>query len=101
MVDRVYKHDLPRLRKTLEELRDGFSRIETRTDWSRIRIEPLLKHIESLEEVLASDDFSKESSRLTNGVAVFHSDLVYFRTNVQVLKKLLESETKRLRKPAS
>ena len=92
MVDRVYKADLPRLRKALEELRGEFSSIESRTDWVKLRIDPLLKHLDSLERSLASEEFSGEASRLRNGVRLFHSDLVYLRENVKGLEKLLESE---------
>jgi hypothetical protein len=43
---------------------------------------------------LESGEFSREFSRLTKGVELFHSDLVYFRTNVRGLEKLLQSEKK-------
>ena len=94
MVDRVYKKDLPALRNSLEELRESFSNLSSRTDWTKLRIEPLLKHLRSLEQLLESAEFSRESSRLTKGVELFHSDLVYFRTNVRGLEKLLQSEKK-------
>ena len=95
MVDRVYKKDLPRLRDTLEKLREGFSNLgSTKTDWTRLRIEPLLKHLEVLERLLHSREFSGEFSHLTKGVELFHSDLVYFRINVKGLEKLLQSEEK-------
>ena len=95
MVDRAYKEELPRLRNTLEKLREGFSNLgSTNTDWTRLRIEPLLKHLEALEQLLHSREFSRESSRLRKGVELFHSDLVYFRTNIKGLEKLLQSEEK-------
>jgi len=95
MVDRVYREDLPRFRHTLEKLRKDFSNLgSTKTNWTRLRIEPLLKHLEVLEELLHSRDFSGEFSRLTKGVELFHSDLVYFRVNVKGLEKLLQSEKK-------
>jgi len=97
MVDRVYKNDLPELRNALEKLREDFANIGSKTDWAKLRIEPLLKHLESLEELLESEEFSREFSRLTKGVAMFHSDLVYFRTNVTALKKILQSEKTRKR----
>ena len=50
MVDRVYKEDLPRLRKTLERLSEDFSKLGSKTDWNRLRIEPLLRHLEALEQ---------------------------------------------------
>jgi hypothetical protein len=55
----------------------------------------LLKHLESLVGLLASREFSGgEFSRLTKGVKLFHSDLVYFRINVKGLEKILQSEKK-------
>ena len=94
MVDKVYKNDLPALRNALEELRESFSNLNSKTDWTKLRIEPLLKHLRSLEQLLESGEFSREFSRLTKGVELFHSDLVYFRTNVRGLEKLLQSEKK-------
>ena len=97
MVDRVYKNGLPQLKNALEKLREDFANLGSKTDWTRLRIEPLLRHLESLEELLESDEFSRGLSRLTKGVELFHSDLVYFRTNVKGLKKLLQSEKVRRR----
>jgi len=94
MVDRVYIAALPRLRKELERLRGDFSNLRSNTDWIKLRIDPLLKHLDSLEQLLGAREFSKEFSRLTKGVVLFHSDLVYFRTNVQGLRKILQSEKK-------
>ena len=98
MVDKVYKKDLPALRSDLEELRDGFSNLSSKTDWTKLRIEPLLKHLRSLEELLKAGEFSRESSRLRKGVELFYSDLVYFRTNVRGLEKVLQSEKKSLQR---
>ena len=93
MVDRVYKADLPRLRKALEELKEGFSRLgPSRTDWVGLRIDPLIRHLDSLERLANSKEFSQEFSRLRKGVVLFHSDLVYLRENVKGLERLLESE---------
>ena len=89
MVDRVYKAQILALRKRLARLREDFSNLNSTTDWTRLRIEPLLKHVERLEQLLGSEDLS---SRLTKGVVFFHSDLVYLRTNVQVLERLLQFE---------
>jgi predicted RNase H-like nuclease (RuvC/YqgF family) len=97
MVDKVYKKDLPALRNALEELQESFSNLSSKTDWTKLRIEPLLKHLRSLEQLLESGEFSREFSRLTKGVELFHSDLEYFRTNVRGLEKLLQSEKKFLR----
>ena len=99
MVDREYKTDLPRLRKALEELRENFSSIgPSKTDWVKLRIDPLLKHLDLLEHLLNSKEFSSEFSHLRKGVALFHSDLVYLRKNVKELEKLLQSEKKSLKK---
>jgi len=96
MVDRVYKTDLPRLRRDLEELRREFdNRDSSGTNWTRLRVEPLLKHIDSLQEPLKSEEFSREFSRLRKGVVMFHSDLVYLRVNVKALRELLRSEKSR------
>ena len=97
MVDRMYKADLPRLRKTLEKLRENFSNLDSKTDWTKLRIEPLLKHLDSLEQLLRSKEFSRELSRLRKGVGLFHSDLVYLRENIKGLEKLLESERKSIK----
>ncbi|HYA57655.1 MAG TPA: hypothetical protein VEH57_04225 [Thermoplasmata archaeon] len=95
MVDRVYRGGIPKLRKALEQLRKEFSRVKVRTDWVRLRVDPVLKHAKELERLLSSRRFSAEFSRLTKGVALFHSDLVYLRTNVKALQKLLETEKAR------
>jgi|HubBroStandDraft_1064217.scaffolds.fasta_scaffold191564_1 hypothetical protein len=92
MVDRVYKQDLPALRSALVRLRTEFSKLDSKTDWVALRIDPLLRHVKSLEQLLGSQGFSREASRLTKGVAMFRSDLVYLRTNVQTLDRLLQSE---------
>lgn len=99
MVDRVYKAELPRLRDALEKLRENFSNLgSSKTDWTKLRIEPLLKHLDSLEQLLHSEEFSGEFSRLRKGVGLFHSDLVYLRENVKGLEKVLQSEKKSLKK---
>jgi hypothetical protein len=95
MVDRVYKGSIPELRKSLEHLREEFSHLNLPTDWVRLRVDPVLKHAKELEALVTSRRFSKEFSRLTKGVALFHSDLVYLRTNVQALRKLLRVEAKK------
>jgi predicted nuclease with TOPRIM domain len=99
MVDRVYIGDLPRLRKALEELREGFSELDSsKTNWIKQRIELLSRHAESLEELLNSREFSRELSHLRNGVVLLHSDLVYLRDNVKGMRKILQSEKDRGRK---
>ena len=92
MVDRVYIASLPRLMKDFHKLKEDFANLSSRTDWTKLRIDPLLSHLNSLEQLLKSEAFAQEFSRLSKGVVLFHSDLVYFRTNVQGLKKILESE---------
>lgn len=94
MVDREYKKQLPALKKSLEKLRKDFSNLNSKTDWTKLRIEPLLKHLGSLEQLLASDEFSREFSRLTKGVELFHSDLDYFGKNVKGLENVLQTEKK-------
>lgn len=91
-MDRVYKSDIPALRKALEKLKTEFSELKSRTDWTKLRVEPLLRHARELEERLKS----QRSFRLTKGVRLFHSDLVYLRENVKGLKEVLQSEKKSL-----
>jgi molecular chaperone GrpE (heat shock protein) len=99
MVDRAYKEELPRLRNAIERLRENFSNLDSsKTDWTKLRIEPLLKHLDSLEQLLHSGEFSQEFSRLTKGVELFHSDLVYLRENVKGLEKVLQSEKRSIKK---
>ena len=91
-MDRSYKEDIPKIRRALEELRKEFSTVASTTDWTKLRIEPLLDHVKSLERLLRSPKFSRETARLRRGVVMFHSDLVYLRENVKALKKILEVE---------
>src|SRR5437667_463840 len=65
MVDRAYKEDLPAFRKVLEKLKEDFSNLSPKTNWTRLRIEPLLKHLESMERILGSPESSGEFSNLT------------------------------------
>jgi hypothetical protein len=100
-MDRSYKEDIPRARKALEELKNEFSRVTSTTDWTKLRIEPLLDHVKSLERLLRSRKFARETARLRRGAAMFHSDLIYLRENVKALKEILAVETKsQRRRPA-
>ena len=87
MVDRVYRSELPRLRRTLRKMRSEFSRIHPSTDWVRLRIDPLLAHIDRLGARVRIWD----SSPQRGGVPMLHSDLVYLRENVKHLRKVLGS----------
>jgi|SRR5271157_2800049 len=98
MVDRVYKQNLPALRQALEKLNRDFPKTGSKTNWTKLRVEPLLQHVRSLEKLMESDEFSREFSRLRKGVAQFHSDLVYLRTNVKALEDAFQSETEALRR---
>jgi hypothetical protein len=91
-MDRSYKEDIPKTRRALEELRKEFSGVASTTDWTKLRIEPLLDHVKSLERLLRSPKFARETARLRRGVVMFHSDLVYLRENVKALKTILEIE---------
>jgi hypothetical protein len=93
-MDRAYKQDIPSVIKRLEGLRDAFAALDSKTDWTRLRIEPLLEHAKSLDRLIHTRQFARETTRLRRGVAMFHADLVYFRGNLQGLKKVLESERK-------
>ena len=96
MVDRVYRGGIPELRKALENLRNEFADLHSQTDWVQLRVEPVLKHARELERLISSRRFSKEFARLTKGVSLFHSDLVYLRTNVKELQRMLEREKAKL-----
>jgi len=94
MVDRVYKSDLERLRKTLYTLRAGFIETRPSTDWVKLRVDPLLNHLNQLTNLIRY----AESSRPRGVVPMLHSDLVYFRRNVKRLEAVLASERKRSRR---
>ena len=93
MVDRVYKGAWPEFRRALLNLRSEFSKIEPSTDWIRLRIDPLLEHLKLLEALVRS----WKSYPLRGAVPMLHSDLVYFRENINGLKRVLASEKKRSR----
>ena len=96
-MDRSYKEDIPRTRRALEELKNEFSGLALTTDWTNLRIEPLLDHVKSLERVLRSPKFARETARLRRGVVMFHSDLIYLRENVKALREILAVEKKSCR----
>jgi negative regulator of replication initiation len=101
-MDRTYKEDIPSHRRALEELKKEFSGVASNTDWTKLRIEPLLDHVKALDRLLRSSKFARETARLRRGVVMFHSDLVYLRENVKALKKILEIERKsHQRRPVS
>jgi hypothetical protein len=91
-MDRSYKEDIPKSRRALEQLKNEFLGVASTTDWTKLRIAPLLKHVKFLERLLRSPKFARETSRLRRGVVMFHSDLVYLRENVKALKEILEIE---------
>ena len=91
-MDRVYKAGIPRYLKELEGLRAELSGLQGKTDWVRLRVEPLIAHAEALNRLLRSDRFARETSRLRKGVTMFHADLVYLRTNIKELKTILAAD---------
>jgi hypothetical protein len=91
-MDRSYKEDIPKAKRALEELKKEFSGIASTTDWTKLRIEPLLDHVKCLERLVRSPKFARETARLRRGVVMFHSDLIYLRENVKALKQILEVE---------
>jgi hypothetical protein len=91
-MDRTYKEDIPSTRRALEELKKELSGVASTTDWTKLRIEPLLDYVKSLERLLRSPKFARETVRLRRGVVMFHSDLVYLRENVRALKEILALE---------
>ena len=92
MVDRVYKCNLPALRKILERQRADLALLRPKSDWLRQRVDHLLRHARSLETILQSGELSQRSYRLTRGVVFLHSDLVYLRTNVKGLEEVIRRE---------
>lgn len=94
-MDRSYKADIPRFKDVLDQLRDEFGRVDTSTDWVRLRIEPLSEHVARLDRLLRSPKFARETARLRRGVSMFHADLVYLRTNIAGLKAILADEKRR------
>ena len=93
MVDRVYKGSWSEFRGTLLNLKSEFSKFEPSTDWVRLRIDPLLEHLKLLEALVRS----WESYPLRGAVPMLHSDLVYFRENINGLKRVLVSGKKKSR----
>jgi hypothetical protein len=91
-LDRVYKEEIPSVVKILEDLKVKFAGLDSRTDWTKLRIDPLLEHAKLLAQRLRIREFAGETARLRSGVGMFHADLVYFRENIRGLKKVLESE---------
>ena len=93
-MDRSYKEDIPKAKRALEKLKREFSDMASATDWAKLRVEPLLEHAKSLDRLLCSPKFARETARLRKGVGMFHADLVYLRENIKALKKILEAERK-------
>lgn len=96
MVDRVYKGAIPEFKARLVEMRKEFASVPSKTDWNRLRVEPLLQHVTSLEAILRSKRHATQIARLTRGVSMFHSDLVYIQHNLRELEKTLEREKQRI-----
>ncbi|MCI4330805.1 MAG: hypothetical protein L3K19_03020 [Thermoplasmata archaeon] len=92
LVDRVYKAEIPALRAALEKLRKEFSGLGPKTDWTELRIDPVLAHARSLERLLNAREHAREVARLRRSVVLFHADLVYLRENVRGPKRILELE---------
>ena len=99
-MDRSYKEDIPNTRRALEQLKNQFSGVASTTDWTQLRIEPLLDHVKSLERLLRSPKFARETARLRRGVVMFHSDLIYLRENVKALRQILDVEKRSHRRRA-
>lgn len=67
-MDRVYEEDIPAAIAALERLREEFSGLTPKTDWVKLRLEPLFQHARELQRLLRLPKFSRETSRLTRGV---------------------------------
>src|SRR5689334_25303844 len=91
-MDRSYKEDIPKAKRALEQLKKEFASVASPTNWIKLRIEPLLEHVKSLDRLLRSAKFAHETTRLRRGVVMFHADLVDLRENIQALKKILRTE---------
>ena len=94
-MDRVYLANIPKYKTMLAKLKSEFSALTTTTDWAKLRVEPLLAHVRSLDQLLRSPRFSSEIARLRKGVVMFHADLVYLRTNIDALQKILDHEKRK------
>jgi hypothetical protein len=77
-------------------MKEEFADLSSTTDWMKLRIEPLLQHVKCLDGILKSPKFARETARLRKGVAMFHADLVYLRTNTKALKAILVEERRKL-----
>ena len=66
-MDRSYKEDIPKTKKALEKLKKEFSGVASTTDWTRLRIEPLLDHVKSIERLLRSPKFARETGTVKKG----------------------------------
>ena len=93
-MDRVYKRGIREVARTLQDLRDQFAALDSKTDWTRLRVEPLLDHAKELTSLIESREFARETARLRSGVEMFHADLVYFGDNIRGLKRALTAEQK-------
>jgi hypothetical protein len=93
-MDRVYKRGIPEAVERLEHLKSEFAKLDPATDWTKLRVDPLLAHARQLDRVLKSSRFASELDRLRRGVQMFHADLVYFRDSINGLEKVLEAEKK-------
>ncbi len=99
-MDKVYLSDIPAARRALEQLQVDFAGLDTRTDWRRLRVGPLLRHVRTLQRVLEAPEFAGEVARLRRGVSMFRADLVYLRENIQALQAIVAHERQRSRRGA-
>jgi hypothetical protein len=74
-MDRSYKEDIPKAKKELEALKKQFQGVASTTDWTKLRIDPLLEHVNSLERLLRSPSFARETARLRRAVALTRSQI--------------------------
>ncbi len=100
-MDKAYQEDIPKYRHALEALRVEFAATATETNWRKLRLEPLLRHVRSLERILESPKYARETARLRRGVSMFHADLVYLRANIQGLREILKNEREKAERVAA
>lgn len=91
-MDRVYKEDVPAAIEALEQLRAELTELTPRTDWIGLRIEPLLAHARALVAVMRSPRHARATTRLSRGVVMFRSDLIYLRDNLRSLRAIVAAE---------
>jgi hypothetical protein len=85
MDTKQYLSKLEDLKKEFEELKDAFSKFNPLTDWNKVRIDPLLRHLGNLMTLIQSFPNSIKEQ-------LVEADVNYFQQNIYGLKSVLKSE---------